>query len=227
MMHKQSTISLGLVAISTVVNGFISPQGTSTTILPSSSLQLPILQQPQTRIRRRRPLQLSIFPDDLGSNDKLSSSKSSSSQAENSNIPNIDPTELDLPTNIEVPIDRQLRWERERLVQSKYTSGDEIYALRSRTLDLKSQLKEARRQYNTSTTKLDKVKANTIIHEIEQELFNLEGRDAEFMYAVSSELMEKAELEGDIQAVEKYKILMEEARSCIPQLNLHGMWVGK
>ena len=66
-----------------------------------------------------------------------------------------------------------------------------------------------------------------IIHEIEQELFNLEGRDAEFMYAVSSELMEKAELEGDIQAVEKYKILMEEARSCIPQLNLHGMWVGK
>ena len=225
-MHKQSTISLGLVAISTVVNGFVSPQGTSTTILPSSSLQSPVLQQPQTRIRRRRPLQLSIFPDDLGPSNDKPSSKSSSSQAENS-LPNIDPTELDLPTNMEIPIDRQLRWEREAIVQSKYTSGDEIYELRTRTLDLKTQLKDARRQYNQSTTKLDKVKANTIIHEIEQELFNLEGRDAEFMYAVSSELMEKAELEGDSQAVEKYKILMEEARSCIPQLNLHGMWVGK
>ena len=223
-MNKQSTISLGLVAISTVVNGFVSPQGTSTTISPLS-LQSPVLQQAQTRIRRRRPLQLSIFPDDLGSNDKPSSAKSS--QAENNSIPNIDPTELDLPINIEVPIDRQLRWEREALVQSKYTKGDEIYELRTRTLDLKSQLKDARRQYNQSTSKLDKVKANTIIHEIEQELYSLETRDAEFMYAVTSELMEKAELEGDSQAVEKYKIGMEEARSCIPQLNLHGMWVGK
>jgi len=225
MMHKQSTICLGLVAISTVVNGFVSPHGTSTTI-SSSSLQSPVLQQPQTRIRRRRPLQLSIFPDDLGSSNDKPSSKSSSSQAANS-LPNIDPTELDLPTNIEVPIDRQLRWERERLVQSKYTSGDEIYELRTQTLDLKSKLKDARRQYNQSTTKLDKVKANTIIHKIEQELFSLETRDAEFMYAVTSELMEKAELKGDTQAVEKYKIGMEEARSCIPQLNLHGLWVGK
>ena len=225
MMHKQSTISLGLVAISTVVNGFVSPQGTSTA-MSASSLQSPVLQQPQTRIRRRRPLQLSIFPDDLGPSNDKPSSKSSSSQADN-NLPNIDPTELDLPTNIEIPIDRQLRWEREALVQSKYTKGDEIYELRTRTLDLKTQLKDARRQYNTSTTKLDKVKANTIIHEIEQELYSLETRDAEFMYAVTSELMEKAELEGDTQAVGKYKIGMEEARSCIPQLNLHGLWVGK
>jgi len=226
MMIKQSTISLGLVAISTVVNGFVSPQRTSTTI-SSSSLQSPVLQQPQTRIRCRRPLQLSIFPDDLGSSNDNPSSKSSSSQAENSNLPSIDPTELDLPTSLDIPIDRQLRWEREAIVQSKYTKGDEIYELRTRTLDLKSQLKDARRQYNQSTTKLDKVKANTIIHEIEQELFSLETRDAEFMYTVTSELMEKAELEGDSQAVEKYKIGMEEARSCIPQLNLHGMWVGK
>ena len=226
MMHKQSTISLGLVAISTVVNGFVSPQRTSTTI-SSSSLQSPVLQQPQTRIRRRRPLQLSIFPDDLGSSNDNPSSKSSSSQAENSNLPSIDPTELDLPTNMEIPIDRQLRWEREAIVQSKYTKGDEIYELRTRTLDLKTQLKDARRQYNQSTTKLDKVKANTIIHEIEQELYSLETRDAEFMYTVTSELLEKAELEGDTQAVEKYKLGMEEARSCIPQLNLHGLWVGK
>ena len=131
MMHKQSTISLGLVAISTVVNGFVSPQRTSTTI-SSSSLQSPVLQQPQTRIRRRRPLQLSIFPDDLGSSNDNPSSKSSSSQAENSNLPSIDPTELDLPTNMEIPIDRQLRWEREAIVQSKYTKGDEIYELRTK-----------------------------------------------------------------------------------------------
>ena len=35
------------------------------------------------------------------------------------------------------------------------------------------------------------------------------------------------EEEGDEEAVEKHRVQAEEARLCLPQLNMHGLWVGK
>ena len=160
----------------------------------------------------RRPLHMSILPDDSSCDHQ-----------------NLDPkAELDyLPNDKDVSELRALRWEREALVQSKFASGDELYEIRQRTIEMKQELIDARKQFNASPTKIEKVAANKRIYELEKELVNLNGRDAEFMYAVSRDMMAKAEMDGDNRLAEKYRVLAEEARLCIPELNMHGLWVGK
>lgn len=135
--------------------------------------------------------------------------------------------EFPLPDDMEIPETRQLRWEREALVQSKYASGDEVFALRKNIKEVSQSLVDARVQLNELKMKETKTALTGRINELEGELRDLNERDAEFMYAVSSDLMQKAEVEGDSKAAEKYKIQIEEARLCIPQLNMHGLWVGK
>ena len=223
MTQNQSTLSLGLVALSTMaiaVDSFVHLQATPpispTTVLASGAASKSTRRSPQL------PLHMSILPDDSSSSNFWSDKSSSDHQ-------NLDPkAELDyLPNDIDVSELRALRWEREALVQSKFASGDELYEIRERTIEVKQELIDARKQYNASPTKIEKVAANKRIYELEKELVNLNGRDPEFMYAVSRDMMAKAEMDGDTRLAEKYKVLVEEARLCIPQLNLHGMWVGK
>ena len=65
------------------------------------------------------------------------------------------------------------------------------------------------------------------INELEKEIHALNERDAEFVYAVSSELMANAKADLNVKLAEKYRVQMEEARLSIPHLNMHGLWVGK
>ena len=222
MVHKQS-ISVGLVALSSMaaaVNGFVQPQGTSLTTPISSSTSM------SSPLTRSHPLHMSIADDSSNFasfdwNDKSSSQKSS--EADTANHPNLDSSAaLDLPVNNDVPEVRQLRWEREALLQSKFASGDELYELRQRSLELNAELKDIRKQKSSSSADM-----SDRLHDIESQLVNLNGRDAEFMYSVSSDLLEKAMAESDDFSTNKYKVQMEEARLCIPQLNMHGLWVGK
>jgi len=212
----QSTLSLGLVALSTMaiaVDSFVHQQATPI----SSAAVVASRASPQLR-----PLHMSILPDDSSSSNFWSEKSSSDHQ-------NLDPkAELDyLPNDKDVSELRALRWEREALVQSKFASGDELYEIRQRTIEVKQELIDARKQFNASPTKIEKVAANKRIYELEKELVNLNGRDAEFMYAVSRDMMAKAEMDGDTRLAEKYRVLAEEARLCIPELNMHGLWVGK
>ncbi len=115
---------------------------------------------------------------------------------------------------------RQLRWEREAMVQSKFVSDDEVFQLRQKISDLRLRLLEAREN-------LAEDGQQQRIRELEKQLFSLNTKDAEFMYAMSLELMENAHQEGDIQTAEKYRLQAAEARLGIPQLNMHGLWCGK
>lgn len=133
-----------------------------------------------------------------------------------------------LPDDMETPETRQLRWEREALLQSKFASGDELFELRQSVDALRTELYEVRSElddYDGPELELKASKRRIAV--LEKELYTLNGRDAEFMYAVSLELLEAAQIDGDIEAEQKYRIQMEEARLCIPQLNMHGLWVGK
>lgn len=246
MVHKASTF--GLVALSMAasfsadqiavgVNGFVSPRGT-----PVSSI---------SSRQRSSALHMAVSDDNANKNwDKLTSS----SQSESTN--NIKPSSDDLesiesstassseqqyttdqydgydgafplPDDMEVPETRQLRWEREALVQSKFASDDEVFELRQDIAELRSELVDVRTELDDADRESQKIRAKSRIAELEKELLSLNGRDAEFMYAVSMELMEKAEADGDEELVSKYRIQMEEARLCITQLNMHGLWVGK
>lgn len=115
---------------------------------------------------------------------------------------------------------RQLRWEREAMVQSKFVSDDEVFELRQKISDLRVRLMEAREN-------LAEEGQQRHIRELEKQLFSLNTKDAEFMYAMSLELMENAQQDGDFQTAEKYRLQAAEARLGIPQLNMHGLWCGK
>ena len=115
---------------------------------------------------------------------------------------------------------RQLRWEREAMVQSKFVADDEVFQLRQKISDLRLRLLEAREN-------LAEDGQQQRIRELEKQLFSLNTKDAEFMYAMSLELMENAHQEGDLQTAEKYRLQAAEARLGIPQLNMHGLWCGK
>lgn len=133
-----------------------------------------------------------------------------------------------LPDDLEVPEMRQLRWEREALVKTKFASDDEVFDLRSSIAELRRELIELRGQVDDETlVGSDMMAAERRVAQLEKELLSLNARDAEFMYAVSLELKEKALAVGDDDLVEKYTTQMEDARLCIPQLNMHGLWVGK
>ena len=130
-----------------------------------------------------------------------------------------------LPDDVETPETRQLRWEREALAQSKFASGDDLFELRREVAALRSELIDLRSGFDDSyTTELG---AKGRMAELERQLYALNERDAEFMYAVSLELLENAREEGDMEMVKKYSVQADEARLCIPELNMHGLWVGK
>jgi len=125
-----------------------------------------------------------------------------------------------LPDDTDITEARQLRWEREAMVQSKFVSDDGVFELRRKISDLRLRLMDARE-------KLAEEGQQQRIRELEEQLFSLNTKDAEFMYAMSLELVENAQREGDLHTAEKYRLQAAEARLVIPQLNMHGLWVGK
>lgn len=135
--------------------------------------------------------------------------------------------EFPLP-DFEVPELRQLRWEREALAKGKYASGDALYELRRTISKMRNELIDARQQQQiVSISNPKNMRMKNRISELEKELLELNGRDAEFVAAVSLELLAKAKSAGDEGLAKKYSAQLDEARSQIPQFNLHGLWVGK
>jgi len=137
-----------------------------------------------------------------------------------------------LPDDMSVPKTRQLRWEREKLVLSKFANGDELFDLRHEVASLRKELAETRKLMDGASKKKgdDAVALRGLkrrVKEIEDKILRVSGRDAEFAYAVLLERVEKAESEGDKEKAKKIRKEAEEARACIPQLNMHGLWVGK
>ncbi len=128
---------------------------------------------------------------------------------------------------MEVPETRQLRWEREALLQSKFASGDDVFTLRHQIAQVKQELLDVTSIAENAPTDIEKKEADTRMNQLSEELYQLNERDAEFKYAMAKDLMEQFEVDGDVEGMEKYRVQMEEARLCIPQLNMHGLWVGK
>ena len=118
---------------------------------------------------------------------------------------------------------RRSRWAREAAARSKFAGGDELHEMRARAAELGRELAEdaARRSSPPSSS------AAAAVREREAEMADMNDRDPDFVYAMSRELMERAMHEGDDASTAEYRRKMEDAGSCMPQLNLHGLWVGK
>lgn len=63
--------------------------------------------------------------------------------------------------------------------------------------------------------------------EIREQLRHVESQDPEFVYKMELAAMQYAKSEGRDQDARKHGQSAYAARSCLPQYNLDGLWVGK
>eukprot|EP00521_Asterionellopsis_glacialis_P018593 CAMPEP_0195299382 /NCGR_PEP_ID=MMETSP0707-20130614/25445_1 /TAXON_ID=33640 /ORGANISM="Asterionellopsis glacialis, Strain CCMP134" /LENGTH=345 /DNA_ID=CAMNT_0040361777 /DNA_START=88 /DNA_END=1125 /DNA_ORIENTATION=- len=111
---------------------------------------------------------------------------------------------------------RQRRLQLEANAKDRFVTGDSLHSLRKKVLELRKNLRVAR-----------KTNAHKQVNELERAIIQAQKVDAEFVYSVALERMEEAEAKGDMDAVEQYRQEAAVARSCLPQFNLDGLWVGK
>lgn len=129
-----------------------------------------------------------------------------------------------------IPSSRHARRETDAKTQSRFKSGDELIELRQKVDALRKDLtyaKEFRDSLKRYTAKEKLEVAAQRIKELELSISKLCMQDPEFWYVFMLEVAAAADRRGDKNTAKMAKIDAKEARSCIPQLNMHGLWVGK
>lgn len=112
---------------------------------------------------------------------------------------------------------RKERLEREKANKIKFANyGNDLWQLRSNIEDLSLELVDSITNGDTTGET-----------GIRNELRKVEKRDPELVYRMQLEAMNEAISEGLSEDVEIHKEKAINARSCLPQFNLEGLWVGK
>lgn len=112
---------------------------------------------------------------------------------------------------------RRRRIEQDLENQSKFEMfGDSLWDLRSEIEELSHQLLTAIHGGEDTTEEATRLK-----------LQEAERRDPELAYQLALAEVKLAEREGRTADAEKHRETAEAARSCLPQFNLEGLWVGK
>ena len=119
-----------------------------------------------------------------------------------------------LPLESHPPSPQRLsRMEQEASTKSKFLHGDELIELRKYMTNLELDLQYAREKDDKNRIK-----------DLTQALHESKNLDAEYVYLYS---MEMADAAGSEEEVDEWKKEALEARQCLPQFNLQGLWVGK
>ena len=108
---------------------------------------------------------------------------------------------------------RVSRIEQEEKIKSKFLHGDELIELRKYMNNLKLDLQLAREENDMNRLK-----------DLSQALHESQNLDAEFVYANCMEMANAASSEEEAM---EWKKEADEAKECLPQFNLQGLWVGK
>jgi len=112
---------------------------------------------------------------------------------------------------------RKTRQMRSQQVQEQFCAyGDELWDLRKNIHSLSKKLVGALSE-----------RASSKVQGIRALLNSAERRDPELSYELSLNAMILAEDEGKIEEAAMYREEAENARSCLPHLNLEGLWIGK
>lgn len=112
---------------------------------------------------------------------------------------------------------RRRRIEQDLENQAKFEMfGDSLWDLRSEIEDLAHQLLTAIHGGKDVTEEVTRLK-----------LQEAERRDPELAYKLALAEVTLAEREGRMADAEKHRETAKAARSCLPQFNLEGLWVGK
>jgi Cyclin D1 binding domain len=116
----------------------------------------------------------------------------------------------------EIPPLRQERLHRDETIRSKFVRGNDLWDLRAQMDEMASKLVKA-------------IKAGKNGEEdvIRHALRSFEQRDPELVYMLELTDMEEATLDGRVTDAKSHRQKAIAARSCLPQFNLDGLWVGK
>ena len=111
---------------------------------------------------------------------------------------------------------RKERELRNKQAQEHFASfGDELWSLRQYIDSLSQKLVTALAEGDAKETAVRKL------------LRKAEKRDPELAYELSLNEMNRAGKKGHMEEFEKYRLEAEDARSCLPHMNLEGLWIGK
>jgi hypothetical protein len=114
---------------------------------------------------------------------------------------------------------RRRRIEQDLENQAKFeVFGDSLWDLRSEIEDLSQQLLNA--IHGGATEATDEARTR-------QKLKEAERRDPELAYKLALAEVKLAEREGRTDDAKQHQETANAARSCLPQFNLEGLWVGK
>lgn len=113
--------------------------------------------------------------------------------------------------------ERRQRIKREQEDKERFiTYGDELWNLRASMDELSHGLHNA-------INHGEKV----IEEDIRQELRKIENQDPDLVYEIELRKLQESMLEGREEDAKQHSMIASAARSCLPQYNLDGLWVGK
>jgi len=110
---------------------------------------------------------------------------------------------------------RKSRQEREKLDQGRFAGyGNDLWGLRSTIDDLNRKL-------------IDSITSGANVEDLKRSLQQAESRDPYLVYGMELEATERALQEGRIEEASLHRQEAMSARSCLPQFNFEGLWIGK
>lgn len=203
------TVITLLASVSTVTNGFTSPANNMRAFgvrsAPASNLAMAVMDDgPNDREWEQNKRQTEdSFPN---SPDPILPSSANE----------IHPETTPLNSNPLSP-ERIERVKRETEASSRFLHGDELIELRKYIANLETEIGDAREKGDMSR-----------VRELATTLHESTIMDAEYVYFTAIENAETAK-ENDMGegVVKKYLQEAQEARDCLPQFQLGGLWVGK
>lgn len=175
-------------------------------------------------------LSMTVLPEGSGSNERDPQGSSSTNRRTDSDISSFQngqpsgipednmilPLEEDELDSSSFSTERLDRIKREADARSKFLHGDELIELRKYMKNLETDLERAREEGDY-----------TSVHDLTKALHESQQMDAEHVYLLALENMESAKQNGFDDEVEDYRQEALLARTCLPQFQLSGLWVGK
>jgi hypothetical protein len=116
----------------------------------------------------------------------------------------------------QVPPLRAERLGRDEAIRSQFDRGDELWDLRARMDEMASRLVQAIKDGREGEEDVAR-----------RALRGFERRDPELVYLLELADMEQAARDGRASEASIHRDRAMAARSCLPQFNLDGLWVGK
>lgn len=170
-------------------------------------------------------ISMAIMPDGPGSNEWEGNTPQTGSELDSSSSPYASgPGDFSGDMNLPFQDADQSSFSSGRLDRIKleddakklYLHGDELIELRKYIINLEADLERAADERDTES-----------IQHITRALHESKAMDAEHCYMMALENLKIAEKNGNQDEASEYRKEALSARSCLPQFQLNGLWVGK